>query len=251
MISTDKINTIDAQLDELDKEIFFCKKCVTSNQRPRIRFNEDGICGACLYAEEKERINWKEREEQLRDLLDQHRSKDGSFDVIVPASGGKDSGYVAHELKHKYGMTPLTVTWAPFDYTNIGRNILYRFVQSGFDNLMFSPNGELHRKLARVAFDAKGDHWEPFTFGQKALAFQVAVKFGIPLIFYGENGEVEYGGSEQNKDKANESVEDWERLYFKGAGIRKLVEVGQETGVIKPSKEWRIINIRSSTSREN
>lgn len=236
MQSNDKLKTIDAQLAELDKEIFFCKKCVTSNQRPRITFDDEGICGACRYAEEKELIDWKSREEQLRDLLDKHRSKDGSFDVIVPASGGKDSGFVAHELKHKYGMTPLTVTWAPFTFTDIGRKNFDRFIQSGFDNLMFSPNGEFHRKLSRVAFDVKGDHWEPFAFGQKSIAFQIAVKFGIPLIFYGENGEVEYGGDKKNKDKPFESVKDWERLYFKGAGVRKLVDVGQEAGIIKPEE---------------
>lgn len=236
MQSNDKLKTIDAQLAELNKEIFFCKKCVTSNQRPRITFDDEGICGACRYAEEKELIDWKSREEQLRDLLNKHRSKDGSFDVIVPASGGKDSGFVAHELKHKYGMTPLTVTWAPFTFTDIGRENFDRFIQSGFDNLMFSPNGEFHRKLSRVAFDVKGDHWEPFTFGQKSIAFQIAVKFGIPLIFYGENGEVEYGGDKKNKDKPFESVKDWERLYFKGAGVRKLVDIGQEAGIIKPEE---------------
>lgn len=234
MQSSEKLKTIDAQLSELDNEIFFCKKCVTSNQRPRIRFNEDGVCSACLWSEEKEKIDWAAREEQLRDLLDKHRSKDGSFDVIVPASGGKDSGYVAHELKHKYGMTPLTVTWAPFMFTDIGFENYNRFVQSGLDNILVNPNGEFHRKLARVAFDMKGDHWEPFTFGQKALAFQISVKFGIPLIFYGENGEVEYGGDEKNKNKPYESVKDWERLYFKGAGVRKLVETGEEMGIIKP-----------------
>lgn len=236
MQGAEKIKTIDSQLGELDKDIYFCKKCVTSNQRPRISFDDEGVCSACRYAEEKERMDWKGREEQLRDLLDKHRSKDGSFDVIVPSSGGKDSAYVSHQLKHKYGMTPLTVTWAPFIYTDIGRANYDRFVQAGFDNLLFNPNGEFHRKLARVAFDVKGDHWEPFTFGQKALAFQVATRFGIPLIFYGENGEVEYGGSMKNKDKPYESVADWERLYFKGAGVRKLVEMGTEMGVIKPEE---------------
>ncbi|PJB71807.1 MAG: N-acetyl sugar amidotransferase [Alphaproteobacteria bacterium CG_4_9_14_3_um_filter_47_13] len=236
MQTTTKIATIDSQLSELDQNIYFCKKCVTSNQRPRITFDEEGICGACRYAEEKEKMDWVSREKELRVLLDKHRSGDGSFDVIVPSSGGKDSAYVAHQLKHEYGMTPLTVTWTPFIYTDIGRENYDRFVQSGFDNLLFNPNGQLHRKLARVAFDVKGDHWEPFTFGQKALAFQIAVKFGIPLIFYGENGEVEYGGSMKNKNKPFESVKDWERLYFKGAGVRKLVEIGQDTGIIKPEE---------------
>ncbi len=234
MQSAGKLKTIDAQLSKLDKEIFFCKKCVTSNQRPRITFDDDCVCSACRYAEEKELIDWDLREKELRILLNKHRSKDGSYDVVVPVSGGKDSTFVAHQLKHVYGMNPLTVTWSPFLFTDIGRENLNSFVDHGYDNLFFNPNGELHRKLARIAFDLKGDHWEPFTFGQKAWAFHVAVKFGIPLIFYGENGEVEYGGSEQNKEKPYESVKDWEKLYFKGAGVRKLIEAGKEMSLLKP-----------------
>ena len=60
----------------LPKKVIFCKKCVISNQRPRITFNKKGICSACQYAEfKRNKINWKKREEQLLRLLDKHRSK--------------------------------------------------------------------------------------------------------------------------------------------------------------------------------
>ena len=65
-------------------------------------------------------VDWKLREKDLVQLLDQHRRSDGQWDVIVPSSGGKDSGYVAHQLRYKYGMNPLTVTWSPLEYTDIG-----------------------------------------------------------------------------------------------------------------------------------
>ena len=87
----------DKQLEQLPKEVTFCKKCVISNQRPRIRWGmkEDGVCSACDYAYEKDNeIDWDERERQLQKVCDEHRSKDGSWDVIVPSSGGKDSGMV-------------------------------------------------------------------------------------------------------------------------------------------------------------
>jgi superfamily II helicase len=99
----------DSQLSALPKNVTFCKKCVTSNQRPRITFDEEGVCSACSFAELKEKLDWNERERELQSLLDRHRSKDGSYDCIVPSSGGKDSAYVAHTLKHQYGMHPLTV----------------------------------------------------------------------------------------------------------------------------------------------
>ena len=100
----------------LPKEVKFCKRCVISNQRPRIIFDESQICSACRYFEYKSSINWKKREEELLILLDKHRLKNGDFDCLVPSSGGKDSAYVAHELKNKYGMHPLTVTWSPLKY---------------------------------------------------------------------------------------------------------------------------------------
>ena len=235
--TTKKYKILDRQLLKLPKKVIFCKCCVVSNQRPRITLDKDGICSACRYQDEKDlKIDWKKREAMLIDLLDKYRSKDGGFDVIVPSSGGKDSGYVAHQLKHRYNMHPLTVTWAPFIYTNIGWKNYFGMVQAGFDNLLFYPNGLLHRKLARIAFELKGDAWEPFGFGQKAYAFHIALKFGIPLIFYGENGEIEYGGSVKNKDKPYESVADWEELYFKGAGINTLIQAGLEQGFLSKNE---------------
>ncbi|QQG46223.1 MAG: N-acetyl sugar amidotransferase [Candidatus Niyogibacteria bacterium] len=223
---------LDKQLDSQPKKVVFCKRCVVSNQRPRTEIDEEGVCGACRWSDRKKNeIDWAAREKELAALCDKHRSKDGKFDVVVPGSGGKDSGHTAHLLKAKYGMHPLCVTWAPFIYTDIGWKNFQNFVKSGFTTINCFPNGALHRKLAKVAFELKGDAWEPFTYGQKAFAFNIAVKFGIPLIFYGENGEVEYGGSLKNAGKPYESPDDWDELYFKGAGIDALLKQGLETGV--------------------
>ncbi|OGE30440.1 LPS biosynthesis protein [Candidatus Daviesbacteria bacterium RIFCSPHIGHO2_02_FULL_36_13] len=224
--------TLDKQLLNRPQEVIFCKKCVVSNQRPRITFDSDGVCSACKYAYRKHHeIDWNEREQMLGDLLKKHRSKDGSYDCIVPVSGGKDSGYVAHLLKYKYGMHPLTVTWAPFLYTDIGWNNFIKFKDSGFDNLLFTPNGKIHRKLSRLAFELHGDAWDPFGYGQKSFAFHAAVKFNIKLIFYGENGEVEYGGSLKYIDQPYESPEDFKEHYFKGSGVDELVKAGLKSGI--------------------
>ena len=93
-----------------------------TNQRPRIIFDDQGVCNACRYWERKSHIiDWNIREKELEDLCDRFRRKDGRYDVVVPSSGGKDSGFVAHQLKYKYKMNPLTVTWAPNIYTDIGK----------------------------------------------------------------------------------------------------------------------------------
>ena len=136
-----------------DKKVVYCKKCVLSNQRPRTMFNEEGICAPCLYTEfKKTGIDWDKREKELENLCGKHRSKDGSWDVVVPGSGGKDSAYVSLMLKEKYGMNPLTVTWASSLYTEIGRKNFDAFIRSGFDNILGTPNGEIHRKLSKITF---------------------------------------------------------------------------------------------------
>ena len=111
-------------------------------------------------------------------------------------------------------MNPLCVTWAPFDWTDIGWTNLRNFVSKGFSNIISMPNGIIHRKLSKLAFELKGDAWEPFTFGQKAFAFHIANKYDIPLIFYGEN-ELEYGGTEKYKNMPKESPEEWEEHYLR------------------------------------
>ena len=99
---------------KLPSEVHYCKSCTVSNQRPRITFDANGVCSACNYAiYKREKVNWEQRDRELRELCDKYRKNDGSFDVIVPCSGGKDGSFVAHQLKYKYSMNPLCVTWAP------------------------------------------------------------------------------------------------------------------------------------------
>ena len=151
----EKINV--SQKYNLPKEVKFCKKCVISNQRPRIVFDKEGICSACRYFEYKETIDFNQREEELKKLLDKHRSNNERYDCVVPSSGGKDSAYVAHELKFKYGMNPLTVTWSPLKYTDIGWQNLNNFNDSGFDVILGMPQGDVKKKLTKVAMIEMGD----------------------------------------------------------------------------------------------
>lgn len=213
----------------LPEAVIFCKRCVTSNQRPRIVFDEQRICNACRYADKKRSvIDWAERQERLRAVLDRHRSRRGYYDVVVPCSGGKDSSFVAHRLKHEYGMHPLTVTWAPHIYTDIGWNNLQAFIHSGFDHILGTPHGRVHRRLTRLAFELLGDPFQPFIFGQMNFPLRLAVNFKIPLVFYGENGEAEYGGSTRNENNAGPLIEDFKEFYFSGMTPEDLAKQGIE-----------------------
>lgn len=201
----------------LPREVKFCKKCTISNQRPRIIFDSEGICSACRYAEFKRNgIDWKERERELQDLCDRFRRNDGRYDVIVPSSGGKDSGFVAHQLKFKYNMNPLTVTWAPNAYTQIGWENFQALIDSGLDNVLGTPNRMIHRQLVRLAFIHLGDPFQFFIYGQTNYPLRMAVQHEVPLIMYGENGEVEYGGDMKNAYRPAREITDHDRHYFSG-----------------------------------
>lgn len=217
------------------EEVFYCKRCVVSNQRPRITFNAEGICNACLYAERKRNeIDWSAREHEFQTLLDQYRSKDGSWDVIVPCSGGKDSSTIAHILKHQYGMHPLTVTWAPNIYTDIGRINLQKLIDAGFDNILGQPNGQVNRKMVRLAFEHLGDPFQPFIYGVEAFPLRIAVTHNIPLVMYAEDGEVEYGGSTKNEDSPTVDIEDITNMFFSGIAPDDWMEWGVSMEELQP-----------------
>ena len=220
-------------------EIKFCKRCVISNQRPRIKFDEEGICSACRWTELKDnKIDWDKREQKLKDLLDKHRKSNGNYDVIVPSSGGKDSGFVAHQLKHIYKMNPLSVTWSPHLYTDIGFKNLRGSIEIGdISNILITPPGAFHRKLANLSLKILGDAFLPFTIGQMNVPMQIAELYNIPLVFYGENNEMEYG--QGIKDVELETPEmDWNKrindTILSGVFPGKFIENGVSIDELLP-----------------
>ena len=154
-----KRGNFEKQINNLPDKVIWCKNCTISNQRPRIVFHSDGICSACKNANYKNNIDWAEREVEFLKLLSEYRSGEGKWDILVPSSGGKDSGYVAHILKYKYKMNPLTVTWSPLRYTNIGIDNFNALNDSGFVNLKCSQNGIIHRKIARYVWRSLETHF--------------------------------------------------------------------------------------------
>lgn len=226
----------------LPADVKFCARCVISNQRPNsaveyqhvkesrkktINLDENGVCDACRFAEKKRlTIDWEERERQLRDLCDRHRSRNGEYDCIVSGSGGKDSFYASHILRVKYGMHPLTVTWAPHIYTDWGWRNFQSWIHAGHDNLLMTPNGRAHRLLTRLAVDNLFHPFQAFMLGQKFLAPKMALLHKIPLVFFGEN-EAEYGNPISDTESAKRdwsyfTAVDQSKVHFGGVSVPDL-----------------------------
>ena len=210
---------IDA-LYKLPKDVRYCRRCVMSNQRPRIVFDDEGVCNACRYAERKRTtIDWNERDRQLRDLCDRHRRTDGRFDVIVPSSGGKDSAYVAHALKYKYGMHPLTATWSPNQYTEIGWANFHGLIESGLDNVLGTPNGQVNRRMVRLCLEELGEPFQPFIYGQYWFPVKVAMQYDVSLVMIGENADIEYGGNPATESKRGFGIGEELKYFFQNRGL--------------------------------
>jgi N-acetyl sugar amidotransferase len=200
--------------------------------RPRIEYNNDGVCNACQWSEEKDSLDWSEREAELQALLEKYRAKDQrSFDCVVPVSGGKDGSYVAHTLKTKYGMNPLTVTVRPALSLDIGNRNLTNFIDSGFNHIHVSPSATVMQKLNRLGFMEKGFPYYGWLIAIKTAVIQTAMNFSIPLIFYGEDGEVEYGGSTESKNNPLYSIDYMKRIYFEGGYEKVFSKVLEDPGV--------------------
>ena len=228
----------------LPLDIKFCKKCVISNQRPcstvefknnkfekkdTIFFDSDGICDSCKYTDTKcSSIDWEKREQQLINLLDKYRSKNDNYDVVVPGSGGKDSAFASHILKYKYGMNPLTVTWAPHLYTDIGSKNFNNWVRvGGLDNILFTPNGRFHSYLTSLAFKNLCHPFQPFIIGQKIIGPLIAKKFGINLVMYGEH-QAEHGNDTKETLIPNMQSEyfsnlDNNNLKYGGLSVNEII----------------------------
>tara|TARA_B100000767_G_C19701001_1_gene508405 strand:- start:65 stop:1297 length:1233 start_codon:yes stop_codon:yes gene_type:complete len=189
----------------LPLKVKFCIECNISNQQPTstnehfhtkdtiqdtIKFDENGVCAACNFNKTKwsDKIDWVSREKELTELCNKYRKNNGEYDCIVGGSGGKDSVFQSHVLKYKYKMNPLTVTWAPHLYTDIGwKNFQSWIHEGGFDNYLYFSNPKIMKLVTKESTRRLFHPFQPFIIGQKTFVIKMAARFNIPLIFFGEN----------------------------------------------------------------
>ena len=196
-------------------ELKYCVKCVMPNTRPKLSFNKDGVCSACIGAEENKRIDWKSREKELAKIFDKHRSKT-KYDCIVPVSGGKDSIYQVHVVKNVYNMNPLCVTYRSDTRTKIGEHNIQVLRNMGVDHIDFTPNPIGFRKLCKKTFEEVGDCSIADHLAIWGSIPKFSIAFNIPLVIYGENPDMEYGA-----DRSEREISTINRNWLKNQPILK------------------------------
>lgn len=207
------------------RSLRWCSNCVSMSTRPRIGFDARGWCNACQWAERKKYLDWGQRQSQLKQLLDKHRRTDGNFDCVVPVSGGKDGSYVAYQLKHKWGMNPLAMTVTPALALELGEQNLKAFVASGYNHISINPAARAMRELNKVGYVEMGFPYYGWLIAIQAAVVRMTVKLGINLIFYGEDGEVEYGGTTETDKSPIYGVDYMKKIYLEGGYDKVLSKV--------------------------
>jgi N-acetyl sugar amidotransferase len=198
----------------------YCLRCCMPESNEGIKFDEMGMCQACQSAEHKIHIDWTVRERELRGILDKYKALNRDYDCIIPISGGKDSTFQLHVLTKVYGMRALAVTFSHTWFSETGKynlqNCLDKF---DVDHIMFSPSRSLVERLARQSLFKIGDACWHCHSGVGAFPLQVAVKYQIPLLIWGES-IAEMSGRATYRDP----VRKFDRDYFTKVSAKRYPE---------------------------
>lgn len=182
----------------------YCKKCVQPDTRPRIVFDEEGVCYACRYAESIENIDWGERQKKLKEIAKWAKeNNNGGYDCVIGVSGGKDSTLQALYARDNLGLNPLLVNAVPENITEIGKHNIDNLARLGFDLFMIRPNPNIMRQLIKRDFYKYCNPQKVTEYTLWASAYQVALTYRIPLIIQGENEALTLGVSEGMKTDGN------------------------------------------------
>ena len=130
----------------------FCTRCLYTDQHPlHLTFDKHGVCSGCRIHDEKDVLDWRERGERLREILEQYRCRSGNnYDCIVPVSGARDSYFIVHTIKNVYRMNPLLVTYNKHYNTAVGvRNLANLRMRFDCDIMTLTVNPEIVKKITQ------------------------------------------------------------------------------------------------------
>jgi len=211
----------------------YCARCLyPANAKPTIIFDDEGVCSGCRYHESRSKleVDWPERAIRLERILNDARKertrRGNSHDCIIPVSGGKDSHFQVWLLTQKYGLNPLLVTFNHIYNSPAGlRNLKNLVSRSGCDLVRFTAGVDSVRRISRYMLQRVGDLTWHYHAGIRTFPFQIAVKYNIPLIVWGEHGFAELTGIVSLEDFVEFTR--WTRVEHDMRGIEATDLIGE------------------------
>ena len=201
-----------------------CSKCIQPNTRPGILFSKQGVCGACLWEEEKKKIDWNKRINELNEIVEVAKKKNANYDCVIGVSGGKDSTKQAITARDNLGLKCLLVNYQPDNITEIGIKNIENLKQLGFDVLSIRPNPKVMQKLVKYDFFNHLNPVKATEFSLYSSAYIVAEKFNIPLVIQGENPGLTVGTSLTGVGKDSDALKAYQ-LQTLSEGWKEYLQV--------------------------
>ena len=202
-----------------------CKRCIQPDSRPGIYFNEDGVCGACLWEDEKKSIDWNSREKELQEIAKWAKNtKKGNYDCVIGVSGGKDSTRQVIVARDDLDLDCLLVNCEPEGITDIGRKNIENLKNQGFDVITIRPNPKIMKKLIKYDFYKNLNPVQATEFPLYCSTYVIAEKFQIPLIIQGENPGLTLGTSLTGVGKNSNSL-NANKLQTLSKGIDEYLQI--------------------------
>jgi N-acetyl sugar amidotransferase len=202
----------------------YCSECLLPNTRPNLVLNELEICNACINYKNRAEVNWVSRQNDLKDLIKNAKSKNSQYDCIVPVSGGKDSTWQVVKCL-ELGLKVLAITWKTPGRNEIGKNNLDNLIGLGVDHLDFTINPKVEKNFMLKTFIKSGSPAIPMHLAIFSIPLRFALLMRIPLVVYGENSALEYGGANKNDDTSVLNQK-WVSIYgvTQGTSIKDWVD---------------------------
>ena len=225
----------------------YCTKCVyPATSATPLTFDENGVCSGCRVHDQKKNINWEERWEWLKELTDEYRSE-SNYDIVIPVSGGKDSYFQTHIAVKELGLKPLLVTYHGNNYLPEGEYNLYRMREVfDCDHIIVRPSVDTLIKMNRIGFKLQGDmNWHGHC-GIFTVPIQVAVRYKVPLILWGEHGFMDLGGMYSYNDlveftakfRLEHALRGYDWYDFTDEGLEKLGKSDLKEGLKNQDLLW-------------
>jgi len=173
----------------------YCSRCVYPGiAATPLTFDENGVCSGCRVASQKDKLDWCKRWQLLKEIADEYRSTN-NYDILIPVSGGKDSYYQTHVAIHELGLKPLLVTYHGNNYLPEAEENLQRMREVfDCDHIIVKPSVDTLIKMNRLGLKVQGDmNWHNHC-GIFTVPIQVAVRYKVPLMMWGEHGFMDLGG---------------------------------------------------------
>jgi N-acetyl sugar amidotransferase len=190
----------------------YCSNCILPESRPGLVIGEDGMCSACrTHSVAAPAIDWAARGERFEQLVREVRERGADWDCVIPVSGGKDSTWQVVTCLER-GLKPLAVTWRTPGRTALGQRNLDNLIGLGVDHIDFSINPDVERRFMLRALERVGSPAVPMHLAIFNIPTAVAVRYGIPLVVWGENSALEYVGDAVDAGSF-ELDSEWVRKY--------------------------------------